>query len=79
MAAMNQVQVEQDHIGLLRAAIQHLQMMYLNSPNRCLSSLINRNYGLLLEQNMASTERDKWLDQKKTWQQYCEKPVNNKE
>lgn len=56
--------------SLLLAAIQHLQIMYLDNPNRCLHQLITRNYGLLLNLNSSHQEHSKWQSQQKIWQQY---------
>jgi len=74
---INKAQMESHQISLLQAAIQHLQVMYLNSPNSCLSGLINRNYSLLLKRRMTSKQRSKLLKQQSTWQSYCQSTSSN--
>jgi hypothetical protein len=59
------------HTQLLLAAIEHLQAMYLRTPDRCLSLMINRHYSLLIEQNKSHPERNNWLNQKSIWQRSC--------
>lgn len=58
--------------SILIAALQHLQVFYLNSPNTCLALLISRNYHLLLEINSTHPEHDNWQDQQQAWQQHCQ-------
>jgi hypothetical protein len=58
------------NISLLLAAIQHLKLQYLCSPNSCLQISISRNYNLLLNCNAPLQELNEWRQQQQRWQSF---------
>lgn len=55
--------------GLLIAANQQLESVFLRNPDPCVALLISRNYHLLMQEQTHLTARLNWMKSAKYWWQ----------